>query len=55
MPTVTKLFRVVTYCKEFQPANLYDPSVRWSCEAMQQIKYIISPHTEDRWRPDQAR
>ena len=47
MPIVTKLMRVVPFREEFPPINSHGPSMRWSCEIMEQIKYIISPFEED--------
>ena len=44
---VTRLIKVVTYCKGLPPMNLIDPSMRWLCEVKWQIKYIISPRGED--------
>ena len=40
MPMITKLVRVVTYCKELPPINSNDSSMRWFCEVTWQIKYI---------------
>ena len=55
MLMVTKLVRVVTYCKELPPINSHDPSVRWSCEVASQFKSIISPLAEDPWKPSWVR
>ena len=46
MYIVTKLARVVTYCKELPTRN---PSMRWSCELISQIKFITIPFTKDPW------
>ena len=47
IPMFTKLTRVLTYCEERPPINLYDPSMRWSFQPTLQIKYIFSTC----WRP----
>ena len=39
MPMVTRFVRLLTYCQEFPPINLHDPSMLWSCEVAWQIKY----------------
>ena len=39
MPMVTKLIRVMRYREELPPINLHDPSMKWTCEALLQIKY----------------
>ena len=52
MLMVIRLIRVVTYCNEFPPINLHDPSMRWSCEVMWQIKYTISLTAVDPWIPN---
>ena len=39
MPIVTKLIRVVRYREELPPINLDDPSMKWTCEPLLQIKY----------------
>lgn len=43
MSMVTKLTKVVTYCKELFQTNSRDSSMKWSGEVTWQIKYIILP------------
>ena len=47
MHMVKRLIRVVTYQKELPPKNLNSLSIRWLCEVIGQIKYILSPPAED--------
>ena len=46
---VTKLVKVVLYCKELLPINSHDLLLRWSYEVMSQVKSVISPLVEDHW------
>ena len=43
MPIVAKIVWVVTYRKKLPSVNSHDPSIRWSCEVMPQIKVSGSP------------
>ena len=36
----TRLFKVVTYCEELSPINMYGISTKWSCGVTWQIKYL---------------
>ena len=40
MPMITKLFRVMTCCKELSPIHIHDISTEWSSGVKWQIKYI---------------
>ena len=51
----TKTGRVVTYNENLPLIKSHDPSITWSCEAMRQIKYFISPLALDQWPPNMAR
>ena len=43
------LDKLVTYYEKLPHITPLDPSITWSCEVMQQIKYIISPLSQDLW------
>ena len=38
MSRVTKLIKIVIYCKELPTIKSHDPSMRWSCDVTGQIK-----------------
>ena len=47
MLMIGNLIRVVIYHKELPPVYSHDPIMRWLCEVISQIKYIITPPAEN--------
>ena len=43
MPMITKLFKVVTWCKELSPLYMHDISTESSCRVTWQMKYVFLP------------